>query len=135
MARVTKRGSVVWNGRTYGRVPTALERRVLSLAEIPDTLDLETDRLFGAVRDWRDGELRRLASETAAADARPETASFTDIRPDQFTVPTAALYRLLRDAQQRVLTFAARQIRLELRRQGLNLPLDLANDAATEASV
>ncbi len=121
-------GPILWQGRSYGRIPTRLEQRVLSLAEIPDTLDVETDQLATELKSWRTDQLRKLAERVAQKDARAWTGDFTDLRPDDYAIPyTKELYRAVRQTQQRVLRFGATQVRMELKRQGLETPLYLSD--------
>lgn len=110
-----------WNGRRYGRQPTPLEFRVLSLAEIPDTLDAETEALVHELRSLRRQQLTLMLEKLVAKDARP-TAPMTDIRPGEVTMPLQAdVQRAIRDMQRRVARFGALQVRLELVRQGAPL--------------
>jgi hypothetical protein len=100
----------------------------LSLAEIPDTLDVETDQLATELKSWRTDQLRKLAERVAQKDARAWTGDFTDLRPDDYAIPyTKELYRAVRQTQQRVLRFGATQVRMELKRQGLETPLYLSD--------
>lgn len=112
------------HGRIYARQPTDLEERILSLTEVPDMLDLETQALAGALVNIRRRQLQKLSEQIAAKDARTSTGAFTDIRPGSFSVPLKAdVQRAIKATLLRSAEFGARQVRLEFHRQGMQVSL------------
>lgn len=119
------REPVVYMDREYWREPSELERRIVSLAEIPDTIDTASTRLFEALRNIRVRQLEAAATWLESHD------DFENMRADQVPMPEAAeIEREIRAMQDALATFGQQQVRLELIRQGA--PLQLADTFADE---
>lgn len=104
-------------GRRYARPPTDLESAVFALREVPDRLDVETATLVDALVTIRRSQLAAVAAQIATKDARP-TGAFTDLRPDEITVPQQAdVEHAIRDVQSRVATYGAYQVQQEYQKQ------------------
>lgn len=113
------------SGRVFSREPSALEQGYLSLREIPDRLEMETQDLIQALSAIRRTQLATAAATIAKKDAR-NTGDFTDLRPNEITMTGLGdLEREIRAAQTRVAAFGAQQVRAELQRQGAPLPSSL----------
>lgn len=124
LRQTTAGKTVMLGGRAYARTPTAFETEVFSLSEVPDTLDLETRALAGVLANVRRQQLQTLATQIAKKDARQSTKPFSDIRPDEFSVPLKKdVENELYATAMRVADFGARQVRLEAHRQGAAVSL------------
>ena len=112
---------------SFGRPPTAFERTVLSLHEIPNRLDMEEEQLARKIAGVRLEQLNYLAQLAAQKDSRTSTAAHTDLRPDTIKLPArlaSAIESIIRQHQDSMLKYGAQQVRLELVRQGAPVQLD-----------
>lgn len=104
-------------GRTFGRTPSALERRIFDLHGVPSELEQQQALLVRALAEIRLAQLDTVAARIAKKDGRP-TAAFTDIRHAHITMPKMAeLRKAIRVSQDRVFAYGQKTVRDELRRQ------------------
>lgn len=104
------RPKVLWQGVQLSRVPTSFEQRVLSLAAIPQRMEIEASYTLSALEDRRLQDVLSLDCHHLA-DA-PET----DLLP------------MLRSAQARLARYGAFEVEAELARQGARLTLAADED-------
>lgn len=130
---------VVIDGRSFGRPPTQREEAIFNFREIPDRLDQERDALATRLQAIRKQQLAALVADVVKRDANPKTGAFTDIRPDQTTIPLANdVYLAIRAAQSHVAKYGALQVRMELQKQGAPVTahggrVNLAGDVTQKA--
>jgi hypothetical protein len=128
----SKRPPFVEAGRSFGREPTAFERRVFDLHAVPSRLDAEREHLITKMADIRRAQLQAVAKRLARKDARTSTKPFTDMRHAHIAMPHVdRMERAIRETQRTVLAYGQDQVRHELERQGVKLPKTLAKKTIT----
>lgn len=133
--QASKRASYEEAGRTFGREPSDLERRVFDLHAVPSRLDAEREHLITKMADIRRTQLRVVARRLAKQDARTSTKPFTDMRHAHIAMPQiAAMEQAIRETQRTVLDYGREQVRHELKRQGVKLTRELAGKTTTPAT-
>jgi hypothetical protein len=112
------------SGQIFAREPTQLERSVFDLRAVPNRLADAALTLQASLAEIRRDQLETLADRIAKKDARTSTGAFTDIRPDEFTIPRKTdTVRAIRLAQADVAKYGAMQVLRELRAQGVKVSL------------
>jgi hypothetical protein len=123
-----KRTPYLEQGRSFGRQPTALERKVLDLHGLPAALDQARDHLVGQLATIRRRQLSTVAARIAQKDGR-DTAPFTDFRHRHIKMPeVSALTKAIRVAQDAALAYGQQSVHDELQRQGVKLSTSLADN-------
>lgn len=121
-------------GRTFGRTPTDLERRVFDLHGVSSHLDEQTTLLLRSLTAIRLAQLKTVAARVAQKDARA-TAAFTDIRHAHVKMPKVPdLARAIREAQTRTLAYGRESVHDELVKQGMPSTRTLATDPTAAAN-
>jgi hypothetical protein len=108
----------VYQGRIFPREPTELERKLLALAEIPDTLDTAVEKYTADIVALRRAQLKRAAAWLASKK------DLTGITPEQIPMSDAGdAFTITREVQDAIEQFGAQQVRHELIKQGAALEL------------
>ncbi|MEO8483340.1 MAG: DUF935 family protein [Acidobacteriota bacterium] len=118
------------DGRLLGRAPTSVETFCLRAPETYarnlNQTALALEKRLTAIRKL---QFDKLAEAIVKRDARTTTKAFTDLRPDNFTIPEKGLVKqALRKTHQAAFADGRRKIRQELARQGATVPLRMTQD-------
>jgi hypothetical protein len=120
------------DGRLLAREPTTLEVFLLRQPEqLARTLNYSAAQLESRLAAIRRVQLEALVTKITKLDSRRNTTAFTDLRPDNLTIPERGLTaRAIRATQQEAFADGRRRVRQELARQGAALDLRLTSTAA-----